>query len=122
MQREASPEDGALSKAEQRQQLTGLAGLGVLAHQPAFAAYCKTSEEKRLKITESLLVQKVGSNPKAMKLSYDMKARGNEAKRQQQECQDDQDEGHQAQNLKILVRYAKIAYGATVRWERRRKQ
>ena len=51
-----------------KEQIRRLAKLGITAHQPGAAAYCKTSEEERLKITESLLIQKVGSNPKAMKL------------------------------------------------------
>ena len=122
MRHEATDEQAKWFTMEARNKLRRLAKLGITAHQPGVAAYCKTSEEERLKITESLLIQKVGSSPKATKLYYDMKARGNEAKRQQQECQEDQDEGRQAQNLNTPVRYAKIAYGATVRWKRRRKQ
>ena len=54
-------------RAESRVDLRRLAGLGTLAHQPAIDAYCSVTEHERNLIIESLLMQKVGSNPKAMK-------------------------------------------------------
>ena len=55
---EASHADGKLFKAEQRQKLKRLADLGVLAHQPAIAAYCKATEQERTTITNAILAQK----------------------------------------------------------------
>ena len=50
-----------------------LPGLGTLAHQPAIAAYCKVTKQERDTIIESLLMQKVGSNPKMMKQFKEMR-------------------------------------------------
>ena len=44
-----------------------MAALGTLARQPAIAAHCMALADERDTIIESLLMQKVGSNPKAMK-------------------------------------------------------
>ena len=60
---EASHEDGNLFKAEKRDELRRFADLGVLAHQLAIASYCKVSDVERVVIVESILQQKVRSNP-----------------------------------------------------------
>ena len=122
MRHEATEEQAKWFTMEARSKLRRLSKLGIIAHQPGVAAYCKTNEEERQVITESLLIQKVGSNPKSMKLYHELKARESEAKRNQQESQLDQVESQQLQTPKILVRFAKIAFGATVRWKRKRTQ
>ena len=52
--------------------LRRLASLAILAHQPVVAAYCKVTDNEREAIIESLVLQKVGSNPKHMKIFKDM--------------------------------------------------
>ena len=64
---EAKHDDAMIFRVEQRQHLRRLAGLGVLAHQPAMAAFCKTTEEEREKVTLCIPQQKAGSNPKELK-------------------------------------------------------
>ena len=52
---EATHESGALPKAEHRQQLRRLLGLGILARQPAIAAHGKVTEGEGNTITNSIL-------------------------------------------------------------------
>ena len=66
--REANHQQGDWFKTESRRKLRRLARLGILAYQPAVAAYCKVSDKERETITESLLTQKAGGNPKNMKI------------------------------------------------------
>ena len=61
---EASHVGGKLFKAEHRQKLTRLAELGVRAHQPAIAAYCKVTAQERTTIINAILTQKAGTTPK----------------------------------------------------------
>ena len=56
---EAKHDDAMIFKIEQRQHLRRLAGIGVPAHQPAIAAYCKITEEEREKVTLCILQQKL---------------------------------------------------------------
>ena len=86
---------------ESKTKLGGLAKLGITGHQPAIAAYCKVDDCEKQEITEAILKQKVGSNSKAENTYKEFKARG---------------EGT------MLVKIAKIAQGATVRWKRKKKE
>ena len=65
----AKHDDTMIFRVEQRQHLRRLAGLGVLAHQPAIAEYCKTTEEERGKMALCILQQKSESNPGELKKS-----------------------------------------------------
>ena len=67
MHREASFEEGSLFKAEKRDKIRRLAGLGVLAHQPAFAAYCEVGDEERGNFIRCIMQQKDGPNAKVLK-------------------------------------------------------
>ena len=68
-------------KAESRSRLRRLANLGTLAHQPAIAAYCKVADSERETVIENLLMQKMGSNPKHMKIFKEIrKAKDEERK------------------------------------------
>ena len=58
---DASHIDGKMLKAEQRQRRRRLAGLGILAHQPAIAAYCKVTEEEKTTVINIILQQQVQS-------------------------------------------------------------
>ena len=86
-----------------RPQLRRLAKLGVAGHQPAFAAYCKVSEEERQATIEAILGQKVGANPKATKAYKNFIATSTETSNTTQ---------------KMLIKIARIATGATIRWKR----
>ena len=70
---EADRQQAALFKAESRIKLRRFPGLGILAHQLAIAAYCKVTDHERDDITESLLQQTVGSNPKQINLYKEMR-------------------------------------------------
>ena len=63
---EARHDDGMIFNLEQRQHLRRLAGLGLLAHHPAIAAYCNISEEQRGHVTLCRPQQKAGSNLKEL--------------------------------------------------------
>ena len=65
---EANHQKGDRFKVESRNKLGKLADLGIGAHQPAVAAYCKVSDKERETFIGSLLTQKVGSNHKNMKI------------------------------------------------------
>ena len=67
MKHEASIEDGPFFKAEKRDKIRRLAGLGVLAHQPAIAAYCEVTDEEMENLTRCIMQQKTGSNAKVFK-------------------------------------------------------
>ena len=84
MRREATEERAKWSTMEARNKLPRLAKLGITAHQPGVAAYCKRNKEERQIVIESLPIQKVGSNPKAMKLFHEFKARDVETNMKQQ--------------------------------------
>ena len=68
MRHEVENEQSKWFKAEGRNRLRRLAKLGIIGHQLAIVAYCKVSMEERDTIIECLLKQKVGSNPKNMKI------------------------------------------------------
>ena len=57
---------------ENRKKLRRRAKLGILAHQPAVATYCRVTESERETIIENLLKQKVGCNPKSVEVFHDM--------------------------------------------------
>ena len=120
-------------EAEGRNRLRRLAKLGIIGHQPAIVAYCKVSMEERDTIIERLLKQKVGSNPKRMKTYYEYKKAVDEAEAAATPQQDDHSgtattnssspsDVPNSQGLKIRIKHAKVALGAAVRWQRRRKQ
>ena len=90
---------------ETRQNLRRLGSLGITGNQPAIAALCKFEPHEKLKIAEAILQQKVGANAKSAKLYLEHAER---EKRRGEE----QEEGT------ILLRYARIAAGAAVRWKR----
>ena len=52
---------------DDRSKLRRLAKLGIQGHQPAIKAFCQINEEEKEIIVQSLLQQKVGSNPKSNK-------------------------------------------------------
>ena len=88
---------------EMRPQWKRLALLGIEGNQPAIAAYCETSREEDDKIAEAIIRQKVGANPKTIKVHVEMTRARKEA----------MDEHHT--DLRSLYRKARIACGAIVR-------
>ena len=68
---ETSDLDRMLFVVEERQHLRRLAGLGVLAHQPAIAGQCKITDEERLEVATRIVQQKVGIKPKTIKAVED---------------------------------------------------
>ena len=65
---EANHEDGQVFRAEKMDQICRLADLGILAHQPAIAAYAQVTDIERDEVTRCILSQKVGANPKALRI------------------------------------------------------
>ena len=84
-----------------------MAPLGIQGNEPAAKAYCKVTPQERATITEAILQQKVGANAKKTKQYAEFR----EAKEQ------DQINGNQETRV-MLVRKARLAKGATVRWKR----
>lgn len=80
MKREASIEDGPLFNAEKRDKVRKLAGLGVLAHQPAIAAYCEVTEEEMENLTRCIMQQKIGSRSKVSEIVHEFPKKSQEAK------------------------------------------
>lgn len=78
---EANHQQGNWFKAEGRSKLRRLANPGILVHQQAVVAYCKVPDTERDTIIESLLTQKVGSNPKHMKIFKEMRKTNEKAKK-----------------------------------------
>ena len=97
---ETKQEQTSWFRMEERPNLRRLAPLGVEGHQPAIAAYVSMTVEERMQVTRNILMQKVGSNPKAMKIYDEHLAR--------QGGSDEQ----------ILIKLNRIAGGATVKWKR----
>ena len=93
-------------RGEVRPQWKRLALLGIEGNQPAIAAYCETTAEEDSKIAEAIIRQKVGANPKTIKVHVDMS-------RARREATDEQ-----PSDLRSLYKKARIACGATVRWKR----
>lgn len=52
-------------RSEERVHLRRLADLGILNHQPAVAAFVKTTRQEELEITKAILQQKMGHNSKS---------------------------------------------------------
>jgi predicted metal-binding protein len=104
MRHEAGPREAKWFLVEGRARLRRLAKLGATGHQPAFAAYCKTNLEEKQAVTEAILGQKVGANVKAMKNYTEFRQRAREAEQPSRDT--------------ILVKLARIAFGAAPRWKR----
>ena len=83
--------------------------MGVTGNQPALAAYIEVTNEERMKITEAMMQQKVGASAKSAKMQrefrQDVAGVATEA----------------ATRTTILVKRARLAHGATVRWTRKNK-
>ena len=96
---------------EERSRLRRLAELGITGHQPAIAAYVQITQEERIMITQSIMMQKVGSSSKNNKIHHLYLE-------EQKRCnpESNQDGGE------ILIKFARIAYGACVRWRRITKE
>ena len=84
-----------------------MAPLGVEANEPAVKAYCKISSQEKATMIEAILQQKVGANAKNFKQFAEF---------QRAKEQDQRDGIQEVRNM--LVRKARVAKGATVRWKR----
>ena len=93
---------------EERSRLKRLAELGITGHQPAIAAYVQITQEERQVITQSIMMQKVGSSSKSNKSHHHYLE---ERKRCKAEGKADDEE-------RILIKLARVANGACVRWKR----
>ena len=87
--------------------------LGVGGNQPAIAGVVQTTPEERLIIGRSIMQQKIGANPKALKAYSELKQRQQDAKAVEESTQDRSEESS-------LVKIAKIAMTTTVRWSRKK--
>ena len=101
---------------DDRSKLRRLAKLGIQGHQPAIKAFCQISEEEKESIVQSLLQQKVGSNPKSNKAYREFAKRKKEQEEGRAEGEGD------ASREKLRVRRSRIAVGTTVRWQRVRNK
>ena len=104
---------GKWIRMENRTNLRRLNDLGIYGHQPAIKAYCQMSTEEKATIMEHILKQKVANNRKAEVIFAEHRQREmrrNDHK-QADGCRDFNDDT-------ILLRKARVAYGAPIRWKR----
>lgn len=99
---EGEAKAGKWFQADNRPRLRRLGFFGINRHQPAIAAYCKQIEKEKEEVANAIMKQKVANNPKAEKQLAEHRElnKGN-------------------QNRSYLIRIARIAVGATVRWQRK---
>jgi len=102
---EPEPEVIRWFQADNRPSLRRLGNLGINGHQPAIAAYCKMTGNEKEKVADAIMQQKVANNPKAEKQLAEHRERRK------------QDRGS-----KIIIRIARVAVGASVRWQRKLTQ
>ena len=93
---------------EKRSNLRRLGSLGIIGNQPAMAAMCKLDQHEKLVIAEAILQQKVGANAKA-------------AKQYHEHVEREKHRGTEQEEGKLLLKYARVANGAVVRWRRKTK-
>ena len=91
-------------------------------NQPATAVHVKISGNETDVVTRSILMQKVGSSPKAMKRYDEMKARKNQRGEDHKEDKggppDEDDDGEKLDHDdRILLIYGSVAVGAVPRWK-----
>ena len=100
---------------ESRAKLRRLAPLGITGNQPAIAAFCKIDEMERRTIIEAILQQKVGANPKLQKAHIEFRGRIEKSKEEGRYQEDGTDST-------MLVKLARVANGAVVRWKRKMQE
>ena len=94
--------------------------MGIIGHQPSIAAHCKMGEGEREVVIQSLLQQKVGSNPKVMKQYGEHRKKELEAKTKQFKTSNGarpakgEKEWGQAKP-ELFLRYAKVSVAAGVK-------
>ena len=71
---------------ERRAKLRRLGGLAVVGNQPALQVHVKATEVEKAKVARSIMQQKVGSNPKAMKSYDELQARKQHNKQQREQA------------------------------------
>ena len=102
---ESEPEANRWFQADNRPSLRRLGNLGINGHQPAIAAYCKMTGNEKEKVADAIMKQTVASNLEAEKQIAEHRERRK-----------------QDQGSKIIIRIAKVAVGASVRWQRKHTQ
>jgi len=104
MRHEAESKAAKLVQTDTRSILRRLWKLGIVGHQPAIMAQCHMQKEESNKIVEAILKQKVANSSKAEKAYAEYRERKNA-------------EPHPTRET-ILLRIARVAAGAKVRWKR----
>ena len=110
---EAEQEKAKWFRADTRASLRRLSDLGVSGHQPSIMAYCQMTKNEKGHVVETILKQKVANNKKAEATYVE--------RRERQKKADESEEAAQAfafQGNKILLRIARVATGASVKWKR----
>ena len=102
LRHDANEQQASWFSMEARAQHKRLTDLGVYGHQPAVAAYVKMSEEEKTMITDAILQQKIGANPKSQKEYKELRTR--------------QKAGESEEKIKVKI--DRIAFGSMVKWKR----
>ena len=93
-----------------------------MGNQPAVAAHVQMTQEEVAIVTENILKQKVGHNPKAMKRYHEMlqkrRSKEDQNKTERTTTQESQQRDEHDDDNKIILKYGRIAVGAAVRWKR----
>ena len=113
LKHEVKQAKGRWIKMENRSNLRRLNDLGIFGHQPAIKAYCQISQEEKATIMEHILKQKIANNRKAETIFAEYRQR----ELQRMSLKQTEDSSEQGDNT-ILLRKARIAFGAPVRWKR----
>ena len=89
---------------ETRHHLRRLAPLGITGNQPAIAAFVDITEDEKLRITEAVMLQKVGVSAKSVRAQI---GQIKDAKK-----------GSDREAATMLIKLSRVGHGATVRWAR----
>ena len=119
---EVDKEQGKWFLMEARAKLRRLGPLAIWGNQPAIAAHIDMTKDEIDRITENILKQKIGHNPKVMKRYSEMIRRrsNHEEQSKPEEASPEATQGRETKDNynKILLKYARVAVGAAVKWKR----
>ena len=88
-------------KTDSRARLRRLGNLGISGHQPSILAYCEMTKEEKDRVIAAILEQTVANSKKA-----------------EMQLEKHRERIKESQGDAILLRIARVATGATVRWKR----
>ena len=105
-------------RMEPRAHLRRLGPLGVTGNQPAITGYCKMDKREKRSIEEAIILQKIGANQQTTKAFRELKSRSEQSTMEQGTLEETPLEMQPKSQEEMLLKKARIAVGATIRWKR----